>query len=77
MVQALAARGCADVALDVMRARTAGGGADSLDEAEVALSIRLLCNLVTEAFMEVAVPATLPFSGVLSCAWCSEWHTPI
>lgn len=60
MVQALAARGCADVALDVLRARSAAGGrpsdgaaAEPLGEAEVALGIRLDCNLVTEAFMEV------------------------
>ncbi|EIE19378.1 hypothetical protein COCSUDRAFT_44718 [Coccomyxa subellipsoidea C-169] len=59
VVQALAARGCADVALDVLRARSAAGGrpgagpaAEPLEEAEVALGIRLDCNLVTEAFME-------------------------
>ena len=61
VVQALAARGCADVALDVLRARSAAGGgpgagpaAEPLEEAEVALGIRLDCNLVTEAFMEVS-----------------------
>lgn len=56
MVQALAARGCADVALDVLRARgrpSDGAAAEPLGEAEVALGIRLDCNLVTEAFMEV------------------------
>ncbi len=76
MVQALAARGCADVALDVMRARAAAGsrrrscraagpdeaGDDSLGKAAGADE---LCNLVTEAFMEVAIPTKLPkFLGI-------------
>lgn len=70
VVQALAARGRADVALDMLRARRSGPegtpssqNADglpvqdagrSLAEAEAALSIRLECNLITEAFMEVS-----------------------
>lgn len=54
VVEALAARGRADVALDVLRARRPGTeGTSSLAEAEAALSIRLECNLITEAYMEV------------------------
>ncbi|BDA43683.1 E3 ubiquitin-protein ligase HOS1 [Coccomyxa sp. Obi] len=59
VVEALAARGCADVALDVLHVRSAAGSrrpggapAEPLGEAQVALAIRLDCNLVTEAFME-------------------------
>ncbi len=61
VVQALAAQGRADVALDVLRARSGSAeGAPNLDtgaslaEAEVALSIRLECSLITEAYMEVS-----------------------
>ncbi len=61
VVEALAARGCADVALDVLRVRSAAGSrpggapTEPLGEAQVAMAIRLDCNLVTEAFMEVSL----------------------
>lgn len=83
VVEALAARGCADVALDVLRVRSAsaggrGGGAaaEPLGEARVALAIRLDCNLVTEAFKEVSLALPCyspkePWSPVVHSACCS------
>lgn len=61
-VRILAARGAADTALAVQRAR--GGHAalalctedEALDEADTLLRIRLHCGAITEAFTEVLTP---------------------
>lgn len=82
VVQALAGLGCGGVALDVLRARSgAAGGADEQDsaaalhEAHVGLQIRLSCNLITEAFMEVRAPccSAMLLVGRGASASISSW----
>jgi hypothetical protein len=79
VVQALAARDCADVALDVLRARSAARkgprqAAAALEEAAAALSIRLQCNLITEAFMEVAHSPRVMACLFCHCRACEAVH---
>ena len=61
LVETLAALGRAREALTVLRAQRSEGGAprepdQALRKARVGLQIRLSCNLLTDAFMEVGLP---------------------
>ncbi len=60
VVQSLAALGMPGEALNLLRVRQSASRApqepdQALHEARVSLSIRLSCNLLTEAFMEVYI----------------------
>lgn len=64
LVETLAALGRAREALTVLRAQWSEGGAprepdQALHRVRVGLQIRLSCNLLTDAFMEVSFPPGL------------------